>query len=62
MSEDTINYYNGLSALLEEDLSAFEYFNTLPDGLKQRLEAEDVNLFDDMLALTEEWERSSDVR
>lgn len=47
-SRDNLNYYNGLSALLEEDLSAFEYFNTLPEDVKRRAEAEDINSFDDL--------------
>ena len=55
MSEDNLNYYNGLPALLEEDLSAFEYYNSLPLDLKRRLEHEDVNSFDDMLSFVEEW-------
>lgn len=62
MSEDTMDYYNGLSALLEEDLSAFEYFNTLPEPLKRRMEEEDVSSFDDMLDLAEVWRQDPDDR
>ena len=55
MSEDNLNYYNGLSALLEGDLSAFEYFNTLPEAVKRRAEAEDINSFEDLQERAEEW-------
>lgn len=55
MSQDDLNYYNGLPALLEEDLSAFEYYNALSPAVKRRLERADVNSFEDMLDLVEEW-------
>lgn len=55
MSEDNLNYYNGLSALLEEDLSAFEYFNTLPSGAKRAAEVEDINSFDALQDFAEDW-------
>lgn len=60
MSEDNLNYYNGLPALLEEDLSAFEYFNTLSEPIKRRIEEADVNSFEDMQELAEELQQGGD--
>ena len=42
------NYEIGLSALLEQDISSFEYFNTLSDDVKKKIEAKDIGSFDEM--------------
>lgn len=38
----------GLSALLEQDISSYEYFNTLPEKLKNGLRVRDVGTFAEM--------------
>ncbi len=38
----------GLSALLEQDISSFEYFNTLSEDIKRKIEAKDIGSFQEM--------------
>lgn len=38
----------GLDALLEQDISSFEFYNTLPDAMKKRLKARDPRSFEEM--------------
>lgn len=51
---DGIRNYLCLSDLLQEELSAWEYFNTLPHSVKQELERKDVRSFEEMQELAGE--------
>lgn len=53
MSDETRNHLC-LSDLLQEELSAWEYFNTLPHSVKQELERKDVRSFEEMQELAGE--------
>lgn len=44
-------YQLGLSDLLEEDLSSYEYFNTLPNHIQRKLEQYDISSFEEMQQL-----------
>ncbi len=37
-----------LSDLLDQDLSSYEYFHSLPADIQQKIEASDVRSFDEM--------------
>lgn len=38
----------GLDALLEKDLSSFEFYNTLSDKMKRKIQARDIGSFEEM--------------
>lgn len=38
----------GLDALLEQDISSFEFYNTLSDEMKRKLKAKDIRSFEEM--------------
>lgn len=40
--------YLCLSDLLDADTSSYEFFCTLPDNIKEKIEQEDVRSFDEM--------------
>lgn len=41
-------YEIGLSALLEQDLSSYEYFHGLPSDIQNKIEQRDIGSFDEM--------------
>lgn len=43
-----LNYGAGLSDLLQQNLSAYEYYNSLPENIRRRIAEEDVGSFADM--------------
>ena len=42
------SYQLGLSELLDQDLSSYEYFYSLPVAVQQKIKQKDINSFDDM--------------
>ena len=49
----------GLSELLENDLSSYEYFNSLPTKIQRKLEQYDVSSFEDMQQLVKTMKETS---
>ncbi len=45
---DSLNYHVGLSALLEQDLSSYEYFHSLPQEIQKKIEHRDLASFEEM--------------
>lgn len=43
--------YLSLSDLLDSDLSSYEYFCSLPENIKQKIEMEDARSFSEMQAI-----------
>ncbi len=42
-------YYSlGLSDLLENDLSSYEYFNSLPQDIQKKIKQKDISSFEEM--------------
>lgn len=50
-------YELGLSALLEHDLSSYEYFNALPEDIKEEIRKRDARSFDEMQSIVAELRR-----
>ncbi len=48
METDNVSYHNGLSALLEEDLTSWEFFNSLSDKQRRMIEKQDISSFSDL--------------
>lgn len=44
-------YEIGLSALLEHDLSSYEFFNTLPKDIQEELQQRDAHSFEEMQSI-----------
>lgn len=44
----------GLSDLLDQDLTSYEYFHSLPKRLQQEITLRDIGSFDDMVAYVSE--------
>ena len=42
------SYSMGLSDLLDQDLSSYEYFYSLPDDIKHKIVRKDINSFEEM--------------
>lgn len=42
------DYEIGLSALLEQDLSSYEYFHGLSSDIQHKIERKDIGSFDEM--------------
>lgn len=42
------SYQLGLSDLLDQDLSSYEYFYSLPSNIQQKIVARDINSFEEM--------------
>ena len=40
-----------LSDMLDQDLTSYEFFHSLPENIQQKVEASDVRSFDEMQAL-----------
>lgn len=38
----------GLSDLLDQDLSSYEFFKTLPENIQRQIEQEDISSFDEL--------------
>lgn len=41
-------YEIGLQALLEQDITSYEFFNALSDDLKRQIEEKDISSFEEM--------------
>lgn len=54
MNEENLTTAVGLHALLEQDVTSDEYFNSLSDELKAAVEARDFTSFEDMQEFVEE--------
>lgn len=50
-------YELGLSALLEHDLSSYEYFNALPPKIKEEIVERDAHSFEEMQTIAAEMRR-----
>lgn len=48
MTEENLTTAIGLQALLEQDMSSYEYFNSLSDDLKRQIEERDFCSFGEM--------------
>lgn len=48
MTEENLTASIGLQALLEQDMSSYEYFNSLSDDLKHQIEERDFCSFGEM--------------
>lgn len=48
MRKDDLYYRLGLSDLLEQDLSSYEYFYSLPQDIQQKIIDQDIASFDEM--------------
>lgn len=42
------SYQLGLSDLLDQDISSYEYFHSLPSKIQQKIIARDINSFEEM--------------
>jgi hypothetical protein len=42
------SYQLGLSDLLDQDISSYEYFHSLPAKIQQKIIAKDINSFEEM--------------
>lgn len=49
--------YLCLSDLLDADLSSYEYFCSLPENIKQKIEMEDARSFSEMQAIARQEEQ-----
>lgn len=45
---DSLKQYSGISELLEQDLSSYEYFHSLPAEFQRKIEEKDINEFNEM--------------
>ena len=53
-------YEISLQALLEQDISSYEYYNTLSDDLKKRIEKEDIGSFEEIQKFVEKHKSYTD--
>lgn len=53
MISDERNCALGLDALLEQDVSSYEYFHALPQAVQRKLQAKDIRSFDEMQDVVE---------
>ena len=51
------SYQLGLSDLLDQNLSCYEYFNSLPENVQRRIVQRDVASFEEMQQLVEDMGR-----
>lgn len=51
-------YMLGLADLLNSDLSCYEYYCSLPDQFRKKIEAQDLHSFEEMQDYVEELRRS----
>lgn len=58
----SIAQHLGLSDLLEEDLTSYEYFHSLPKELKRRVEAMDATSFEEMQSCVAKWKNKKPLR
>lgn len=47
---ESLVQYNGLSELLDQDLSSYEYFHSLPESFQKKIESRDIREFNEMQA------------
>lgn len=55
------NYSLGLDNLIERDMTSFEYFNSLPQSIKRRLESKDISSFEEMQHFVRDEIKNQDV-
>lgn len=55
------NYSLGLDNLIERDMTSFEYFNSLPQSIKRRLESKDISSFEEMQHYVRDEIKNQDV-
>lgn len=48
MRHESLDIHIGLSALLEDDLTSYEYFHSLPKPLQHKIEERDICSFEEM--------------
>ena len=60
--KDSIARHLGLSDLLEEDLTSYEYFHSLPEELQHKVEFVDAASFEEMQACVAEWKNTKPLR
>ena len=56
------SYEIGLSALLEQDLSSYEYFHSLPESVQRRIEKRDIGSFDEMQSYVKSLRDNGELR
>lgn len=55
-------YEIGLSALLEQDLSSYEYFHSLPESVQHRIEKRDIGSFGEMQSYVKSLRDNGELR
>lgn len=48
MRHESLDIHIGLSALLEDDLTSYEYFHSLPEALQHKIVERDICSFEEM--------------
>ena len=51
--------YLCLSDLLDADLSSYEYFCSLPENIKQKIEMEDARSFEEMQSIAKQTQQNN---
>lgn len=54
------SYSLGLSDLLDQNLSSYEYFYSLPEDIRRRIQQQDVASFAELQQLAQELSRAPD--
>ena len=55
------NYSLGLDNLIERDMTSFEYYNSLPQSIKKRLESKDISSFEEMQHIVRDEIKNQDI-
>lgn len=55
MEKNDLAYHAGLSELLDQNLSAYEFFNGLPADVQKKLAQEDIRSFSDLQAYADRY-------
>ena len=53
------SYQLGLSDLLDQDISSYEYFYSLPEKIQQKIVMRDINSFEEMQDFVKNYKRDS---
>ena len=48
MSFEDVNYHDRVSDLLRQELTALEYFNTIPENIRKKAKREDIGSYADL--------------
>lgn len=59
---DDRSYRLGLSDLLDQDLTSYEYYQTLPEDIRRRIKERDVASFQDMQEAVAEFKGEQEKR